>query len=380
MGRKLGRAISGLAAFLLFSAVAAGASAGDPAQVATRLLDYDPGLDGARKTQVLHGTTAVLASLGIHVRHDRETLAEVLAAGDGSLSAAVLDDRDALYDAVHYLTDLTRLPAGLHPLFDNILIVRSLKVRDALAGGRMRSLPIAYEPVTGTILIDHQNLNQLALYGNFVHPKVNFAMVLEVALEARLRRMSPAARRDLGLEVVVDDAEWLRLNGGRSDGRSAYNGEDVSFVGLKTAARVTPPGIFYDAVREGKSGVPDASYAGLPDPSQFWWSPRHGPAADRQNLLRCLFTRSPGLFDRIGGLNGVRQDRVLQEKTRLILYAAFVASGGVLDAAYWQKRHPGNLVLAELSRDFDAGFLARLNQRLQRNPETRGLRLEPARR
>jgi hypothetical protein len=359
---------------LILAGAAACPAGGGAHQARFVLLEYDPTLDAGSKRRAVERATATLADLGIRVQHDRATIEQVVRASHGTIAASPVEDAVQLYDAMHYLGDVARLPPPLHALFSRLLVVRGLQARDERRA-RLRRTAIAYQPESGALLVDHENLNQLDTFGNFIHPKINFAMLLQAALEARLERLGPAVRRELGLESVSDDGEWAKLNGGTDGGFAAYNGEELSFVGLKTAARVTPPGMLYDALKEWKTGVPAQSYAGLPEPTQPWVSPRRSPAADRQNILRCLYAKNPGFLDRIGGRNGLKPDRVLEEKTRLILYAAFVASGGVLDHGYWSRRQPDDPVLENLTRDFDAGMLERLEQRLERNPDTRGFRL-----
>src|SRR5262249_49345756 len=150
---------------------------------------------------------AVLGDLGLDVAFDEARVAAVVAASGGTLSARPLRDPHLLYDAGWDLTDLGRLPPALFPLVRPVGIVESLQGEAARSGAK-RKVPIAWEPNTATVVVDHANLNQVEDFGSFVHPKVNIAMLLEVAIEGRLRAMGPAVLRELGLDIVVDDEEW----------------------------------------------------------------------------------------------------------------------------------------------------------------------------
>lgn len=337
-------------------------------------LVYDKDLKAGDKLRAIDATATIFHDLGIQLRWDPATVARITG-GNAGLEAKAVANPSQLYDAVYYLTDLARLPARLFPLYHRILVVSDLKSADARSG-KSRRVALAYDPQSEFLLVDHSHLNQIETFGAYMHPKVNFAMFLELAVEGRLRRLPAVAVRELGLEAVTNDEEWVRLNG--AAGWGVYNGEDLANVGLKSTLRVTPPGIVLEALREiSGSPIPEQP-VGLGDANQPWWSPRHSPEVDRQTILRCMFSRAPHFFDRLAGANGVRADAILKEKTRLVLYATFVASGGVLDHDFWARRHPQAGVVHELTRDFNAGLLSRLQERLDGNPETAGVTLVSA--
>ena len=206
-------------------AIASLAGAGETSRRPPRMplsIEYDRQLSSRDKEQSIRSTLTLFRELDIDVEYSAEALERVLSVAAGHLGGSPVEDPDLIYDAVYYLTDLVRLPPELHALYRKVLVVDRLKAFDAHSGG-LRRRPAAFDNSTRTLLVDHAHLNQLEYFGDFVHPKINFAMLLEVALEARLERLGPEAVSELGLAALVQDDQWVRLNSAADGGWAAYN-------------------------------------------------------------------------------------------------------------------------------------------------------------